>query len=342
LAIDLFGIGAADPYHLLDQNWHHIAAVYSSKTGEQRLYIDGICPPGFFIHHPVGSPINDGGNLHFTYSGGFDHLVADIDEFAAYDTVLPPQLIWEHYQRGLAGLAINTTQQSSVATYPFPGPVQEGDINLLEFAPGYPNVPLGPLALFNRYPLARYSQNDSIRPLIPWMSDINPFFNFLPLAQSNLEAKIIHERLAHEWNYYLFCGGSAGDYANLRDTLTKGNPDFFVTHIIDMVNDPLNAGWPRFMVTNWGGVSQKAVLGDPNKRNQSYIGAASPPPLGSALPALADSFYVGIARWPRCCNHLGLSPMVLVVSERPLPWLGTLSWMQDWIQLGLMAKCKGS
>ncbi|MFN8396692.1 MAG: LamG-like jellyroll fold domain-containing protein [Bacteroidia bacterium] len=152
LNVPLTGIGPADPYDLLDGGWHHVAAFYSARTGEQRIYIDGTCPPGFFFHHPNGAPINAGGVLHFTYNGGVDRLVADIDEFAAYDTVLPPQLVWEHYQRGLAGLPILFTQQSPVATYPFPPPVQETGINLMEFAPGYPNVPLTPLELFNTYP----------------------------------------------------------------------------------------------------------------------------------------------------------------------------------------------
>ncbi|MFN8394081.1 MAG: hypothetical protein U0176_05340 [Bacteroidia bacterium] len=52
LHVDLYGVGAADPYTLLGGDWHHVAAFYSSRTGDQRIYIDGVCPPGFFIHHP--------------------------------------------------------------------------------------------------------------------------------------------------------------------------------------------------------------------------------------------------------------------------------------------------
>lgn len=291
LNVPLTGIGPADPYDLLDGGWHHVAAFYSARTGEQRIYIDGTCPPGFFVHHPNGGPINTGGTLNFTYNGGVDRLVADIDEFAAYDTVLPPQLVWEHYQSGLAGQPISFSQQSPVATYPFPPPVQEGGVNLLEFAPGYPNVPLTPLALFNTYPHPRYSVNDSIRPLVPWTSDPNPFtLTGVPIAQTNFDARIMHERLAHEWNYYLFCGGSHGNYDFVRGPFL-GNPDYFIQQIIDMLNDPDNAGLPRFMVSNWGFATQARVYQDPNKRKFPYINLPKPEPF-SILPAVIDSFYI--------------------------------------------------
>ncbi len=292
LNVNLRGVGAADPYQLLNHEWHHIVAQYSSKTGEQRIYIDGVCPPGFRVNHGVGAAIRDGGVLDFTYAGGVDHLVADLDEFAAYDTLIPPQLVWEHYQQGLAGNHYNFTVQSPVATYPFPGPVQEGEINLMEFAPGYPNVPLSALTLFNTYPLPRYDPNDSILPIIPFMADDPPFFDNVSRIQSNIEARGILENLAKEWNYFLFGGGALMGYLHIRDSL--GATSQYMHHALASMN--ANPILPRFMVSNWNHTSAHylfplrdtatAILGQ-NMPNNFYIRDAS------GVPAL-DGF--GIRR----------------------------------------------
>lgn len=280
LIIPLRGIGAADPYHLLDGGWHHLVAQYSARTGEQRVYVDGICPPGFHVNHGPGSRIRDGGDLYFTYAGGVDHLVADIDEFAAYDTVIPPQLVWEHYQAGLAGQHYNFTVQSPVATYPFPGPVQEGEINLMEFAPGYPTVPLSAASLFGTYPLPRYIPHPQVRRLVPWMSDDPPFFDGSSATQSNVGARAILEGLAREWNYYLFCGGTLMGYNYLTNPGQFGQPDHYMFHAYLSMNDPANANLPRFIVSNWGQASDSLLL--PNRRGGAAI-------LRQAMPS---NFYV--------------------------------------------------
>ncbi|HNC99287.1 MAG TPA: hypothetical protein PKW90_24350, partial [Myxococcota bacterium] len=296
LHVDLYGVGAADPYTLLGGDWHHVAAFYSSRTGDQRIYIDGVCPPGFFIHHPSGSPLNNGGVLNFTHSGATDHLVADLDEFAVYDTVLPPQLVWEHYQQGLAGQAINYTQQSPVATYPFPGPVEEGEVNLLEFPPAWPNVPLSPLELFNTYPHPRYSAIDSIRPLIPFVADAEPFRHGADIPRSHSEARLMLEHLAWDWNYYMYCGSTHGNYMYFhRGTTTTPDSNYYQFHILRSLNNPANNGLPRSLITYWNKISE-SFLHDGDTLSGYYrspiILQQSGLPAWFNPPALADSFFV--------------------------------------------------
>ncbi len=282
LTVSLTGIGAADPYNMLDSTWHHVVAQYDACTGEQKIYVNGQSPPGFSRFHPSGMPVANGGNLHFTYSGGVDRLVGDIDEFAAYDTILPPLLVYQHYLEGLSGQPYNFNL-SFAGPIPFPSPVQEGGFNPLEFAPGYPNVPTTPIQTFNQYPMPRYSVIDSIRPNMPWMADPEPFrYGGSPLP-SLAESQTIFEQLAHSWNYYLYCGSMHGIYQYLHVlhvTNQPPNPNNYSQQIIESMSDNANLGLPRFIITNWGGARPLHL--EPGRIPYAYIN----------WQTLPDTFYI--------------------------------------------------
>lgn len=100
----LDGINENSFAHLADGNWHHIAVIWDGAIGKTQLLVDGKRPTPFMQSVKEGSLANLSG---LVYLG--DKFFGDIDQIAITDRVLPQNLLLNHSQRLLTGLAYNNS-----------------------------------------------------------------------------------------------------------------------------------------------------------------------------------------------------------------------------------------
>ncbi len=243
--IDLpfYGAGVTDAHNVLDGQWHHIAGTFDVKTGTQRLYIDGRNETGMTRHHGTTSALNQS-SAFVPYQANGD-TIGDLDEIAFYDTVLPPDLIWQHYFNGLQGQPYAANVNPFGPFAPTPQNVAQGGIDTLEFCPGYPSTPVGAPALLAGYPAPRYRPTHSMPRLIPWFNDTYNIANNVPTGQPFMAGsqpmRDLLRRLATDYNYYLHLGG-AREYLD-----TNGQARIYTL----AGNDPINLTLPRSVLLNW-------------------------------------------------------------------------------------------
>lgn len=246
-----YGAAVLDAHNVLDGGWHHIAGTFDVKTGTQRLYIDGYNAPGMTVHHGTGPGLAE--SLGFTPYGSNSDGLCDLDEIALYDTVLPPDLVYQHWHFGMLGQAYAANVNPAGPLAPNPPNVAQGGIDTLEYGPRYPSVPLRSDELLAGYPAPRYRPGHAMPRLLPWFNDAMNIANNHPLAYSFSTAgghmKDMLLRLAHDYNYYLWLGG-AKEYLSV-DSMKQ------VYYQIQMANDPANDTLPRFLVQNWRKVSPR-------------------------------------------------------------------------------------
>lgn len=92
-----------------DGNWHHFAISYNEAADEIKVFVDGICPPGFSFpaNVPAQNQIGfDGGvdNAYISRARGsstaqtsYQTFDGDIDEIAVYNTFLKDEMALQHY-----------------------------------------------------------------------------------------------------------------------------------------------------------------------------------------------------------------------------------------------------
>lgn len=279
LNVDYNGIGVLDPHYLFDGRWHHLVFRFDARSGEQRIFLDGISNAEMVEYHGACAGIPDGGALRF--SMGFPwEMNGCLDEYAVYERALPHALIWQHYQDGLNGQ--HYSQQVTTATLPdFPDPASQSEFNILEFGPEYPNVSETPQALLHGYPAPRYATQHQLRKLVPWITD-HEVKHLLghgsSLAARNAVMRQVLEWLTYECNYYLFLGVLQDNCAEQR--ATNPSPVYESPTYMDMANDLANAGQDRFLVSSMG--TNRPLYLDPSFSSYAYI-------TNQSLP---DTFYI--------------------------------------------------
>lgn len=250
--IELAGANALDPHQVYDGNWHHWAFTFSAKTGEQKVYFDGLCPPGFSRVLGATTSLHDGGPLAFSYDDLAGRMEGSFDEYAVYDTVIPPALVWEHYNRGVVGQPYSFTPTNTWPMVPAPATQLPG-MNPLEFAPGYPNIGMSTVELIDHYPMPRYNPSaPKPRRLFPWMSSSD--FQFLTTGGNtaagwrNMATWLT--RLHDDWNNYLYPGDLQGlsDWLIPAAVLDTNQPGH---HMLNMLNQVSAGKADRATVTNW-------------------------------------------------------------------------------------------
>ena len=250
--IELAGANALDPHQVYDGNWHHWAFTFNAKTGEQKVYFDGVCPPGFSRVLGATTSLHDGGPLAFSYHLPAGRMEGRIDEYAVYDTVIPPALVWQHYQQGVLGQPYTFTPSPAYAAPPAPTTQLPG-MNPLEFAPGYPNIGMSTVELIDHYPMPRYNPiAPKPRRLFPWMSSSD--FQFLTTGGNtaagwrNMATWLT--RLHDDWNNYLYPGDLQGlsDWLIPAAVLDTNQPGH---HMLNMLNQVSAGKADRATVTNW-------------------------------------------------------------------------------------------
>jgi hypothetical protein len=250
--IELAGANALDPHQIYDGNWHHWVFSFNALTGEQKVYLDGQCPAGFSRVIGATPSLHDGGPLAFSYHQLAGRMEGVIDEFAVYDTVIPPGLVWQHYQQGLAGQHYTFTPTFAGPPVPAPATNLPG-LNPLEFAPGYPNINMTTVELMDHYPMPRYNPNRSMRRLFPWLSS-DDFKDFAgggasPALWGPNYAHLM-KALALNFNNYVYVGDlqGVGTNFNAANVVDPAQPAY---HIAGLLNDSQLDKHPRATVLNW-------------------------------------------------------------------------------------------
>lgn len=283
LVVNFNGIGVLDLNHVFDGNWHHYVMHFDIKTGEQRMWIDGISGPEMVQYHGSTSLIGDGGYLVFSEGNntGVRQMYGHYDEIAIYDTIVPRELIRLHYLQALDSGMHYTFVVPPTDPTDFPFPITETGINVLEFGEDYPNVPHTEQDLLYGYPDPRYQYGRQMERLVPWLTDPGNSATFghgsSPLQQ-NQNMRTTLEWLAREYNYYLYGGILHETMAILQAGNLTNQIEAF--HYLEMLNDPLNADLPRFMISNWG----------PNQA--SFLDASRDPSAYIVNDNLPDDFYI--------------------------------------------------
>ena len=282
MRIQLIGTADTDPHYLLDRGWHHFAFTYTPSSGTIRVYIDGHNTPARTVHLGPSPRLVRGGLFFPLGATAIERFTGGLDEVAIYDTVLPPALVWQHYQELLAGNPYGTTLTFTGPIPPAPNDIQTG-INHLEFGPNWPHVPLESWELLDAYPDARYTESDTMPRLFPWLSDITSTNASSRLAESGLSplhpAKdtAIAYRLAKDYNYYLYVGDVI-DYSKYDAFTNASHSVYFYAR---MLAGPATQGLPRNAITHWGIGGQPRWI-DTTRSGNPYI----------SRPFLPDTFYV--------------------------------------------------
>lgn len=267
--IPLYGVGRADPHYWQDGNWHHLVLTYDASIGEVKVYLDGICPPGFSHVYGPSGPLIDGSFFYLNGMGLQYQTDLSVDEIAVYDTVVPPWMAWQHFQEvGELGIHYTFTANANVSA-PVNGPVQTGGIDPYEFAPGYPNIADHSASMVAKYPVPRVNPESNLPRNVPWISDLDAL-QYRGSGQSLGTAMQytgeIAKELSRYWHYYQLLG-----IASLAsDSLNFTDPNRYHYWLTQAANA---SGWdtlPRFILSNWNQARTASVNWAPNSTIPHY------------------------------------------------------------------------
>jgi hypothetical protein len=229
--IDLDGVDRKSWSYYLDNEWHHVTITADLTRGRLRLFIDGISPDGFTHQYfPDQSDVFNGAYHHFFGTFNYYGLneFGEIDEVAISNDVLPPTLIYAHYDQ-----AINQNVHYSFvnslnycATGSSNVPLTIGGIDSLEYPSGYTgsitntqNI-AAPLDQMQASPFPRYKPDHTLMRNFPWIDYLYLGGGFHPYNSNSYQdnASEINAELALHWNYLTFIGSpfysGVQDFAN--------------------------------------------------------------------------------------------------------------------------------
>ncbi|MBS1604117.1 MAG: hypothetical protein JST42_15720 [Bacteroidetes bacterium] len=206
--MQLNGAGRKSYNYYTDGNWHHWVFVLDAGKGIKQVYVDGQAPDGFTKSFKPGSVIYAEGADAFTNSGM-------LDEIAFYNTVLPPELIAQHYYESSSGAAYSFQLKEglkAITGKAIEATNSRGKMNgvdTMEFAPGYPAYTVQATDQLKAFPLPRFLPNKKVQPNFPW-TDITYLHRELPgrggagFGESNPHKAVeLSEEMASNWNYYV-------------------------------------------------------------------------------------------------------------------------------------------
>lgn len=175
LSINMNGANQRSWNYYTDGNWHHMAFVRKAD-GTKEIWVDGTLPSGFSATSNSGNLIAGAatGQAFFNTTSSNRKYVGDLDEIAFYSTALPGNLINQHYNDFVAGVAYQDwTPIASVVQ----GGSTTGILDPLDYAPGAvvdinasytTGITDKPLTQLQKYPLPRYKAGHTLLPNVLW------------------------------------------------------------------------------------------------------------------------------------------------------------------------------
>ncbi|HNT80428.1 MAG TPA: hypothetical protein PKH65_07070, partial [Bacteroidia bacterium] len=274
LSIQLDGLGRKAYDYYMDGNWHHMVFKYTASNGKKEVWVDGQNPSGFsktITASNVNNPGSSNKTLIFEHTVSYVKFYGGYDEIAIYKSPIPSKMIYNHYQQGLAGQSYSFNVPN--ITVPSADPIS-GPIDIMEYAPGHPNVSVSAISQLSEFPLPRYKTGHGLLPNFNWM---NPqYFGGLSQPGVNTSQAISNSstiilELAKNWNYYL----TVND--NTTSCWNYNNLNTFQGAWVKLAND--NPQYPAAAISFWA-QTRPSDIGRPS--STPYIWAKN----------LQNSFYL--------------------------------------------------
>ncbi len=246
--INLDGVGRKDFGYYMDKKWHHFAVTYETCSGDIAVYVDGICPDGFSKEMKTSGPIAIGSRLYFVPSPATLKHRGGIDEIAVYDTFLTAKIVYNHYSDAIVNNnhyqflnpsdpAVDTIKLPTAITEP------ENDFNPLDYAEGYPQIPLTPETLLRTYPGARYLPNHGLPEIYPFFGD----WHKIQESTNYRSGRRMQREMVRHFNYML----SLGDEGAYRDASFSSDTTTMGYHFSNLALEPGLDRLRRFLRTDW-------------------------------------------------------------------------------------------
>ena len=227
--IEMNGLGRKSWGYYVDGNWHHMVFTFNASTGVKQIWVDGQSPQGFSKTITTGTFSNTG-----TTNFSIGHLInyikyfGSMDEIAVYNTVIPPSLIYKHYLNFQNGQSYSFTNDYT-GSLPTPSAIT-GPLDMLEFAPGHPNVTMMATDQIQRFPVPRYKPGNTLIKNFNWMDPKYMGGLSQPYVTNNQQAAnngaLIQTELAKNFNYFLHLEFGNTEFANAYVAVANANPDF--------------------------------------------------------------------------------------------------------------------
>lgn len=243
--------------YYLDEAWHHIVFKFDAATGKKEIWVDGKSHPN--LKRTVTQKGRIGANANALKRIYINHyqvynksFQGDLDDFTIYHNYIPDALHGKHFRDRKSGRPLSFEVDPGSILPPDNDPGTVGEIDLMEFPPGHPNVEIPPLEQLRSFPLARFKEGHSLNYNMNWIDPI--YFAGEHLAeiskpQASENAVEISRELSQNWHYMLnLWNANLAPTGNLTEYV-----DAFLGPAIELANE--NPQWPLSIITIWQGVN---------------------------------------------------------------------------------------
>lgn len=195
--IDLKGAGIESYDYFTDNNWHQLTFTVSLKSGIKQVFVDGQSSSIY------NREIQKGGTLLLSGADGFKQTDL-IDELSFYNISLNKNFALKEFEK-IAGSSLERSEKKVVKEKKVKN---VNGLDILDFAPGYPDYTLHAIDQLKEFPDPRYSPVKQMPRNFPWM-DITYLHRELPGIGGKGFGKVNPARaielsmeLYDKWNYY--------------------------------------------------------------------------------------------------------------------------------------------
>lgn len=246
--ISLESIGRGSYSYYVDNTWHHLVFKYNTGTGQKEVWVDGQLPAGFSTTTAIGkfNPNTTSANnniFDINSNTTYYRIFGQIDEVALYNTNIPANSIYKHYQNVQAGQHYSFT--ASTITPPAATSIS-GPVDVNEYALGHPAYSTTAVDQIKTYPIPRYKKNHTLLANFDWIGLRYFGGEFQPgtsQSQAITNTVELQRELAKNYNYSILVSGNTSTYTQYTD------PSKFHGAWVQLANQ--NPQWSTAAITFW-------------------------------------------------------------------------------------------
>jgi Secretion system C-terminal sorting domain len=274
--IELNGIGRMSYGYYMDGNWHHFVFKYNAKTGAKQIWVDGQCPAEFQTVVGTGKFAANATNvtsniMDINTNTDYYKYVGHLDEIALYPYALHQNMIYKHYNEFKNG---NHYTFGFTSTVPPVAASVIGSVDIMEFAPGHPNVTVEALTQLKSFPAPRFKPGNTLFPNIPVLNPAHiagygqPNVGYSTALNKSIE---VQRQMVTVFNYALIVATATHEKSQFSD-ITK-----FPGAWINMANQnpswktSANAYWSQLVPAGNGYTSAAPYIECGCLSNNSYL-----------------------------------------------------------------------
>lgn len=217
--IELNGTGINSYDYYADGNWHHISFTVDLKSGQKKVFVDGLHPNEF------SKSIAKGGKLLLSGSTAFRGTMA-IDELQIFNVALSENAV----KRSIDQVSsFKRASAREISNENFGRSVTDKGHNVNDFAPGYPRFDISAIQQLQNFPDPRLPSTEKSRRNFPWMDilylhrDYEGAKNRVTGISSGQKAIDMAMELYNRWNYYFEIPVPRSDRERLEKTLNSNS-----------------------------------------------------------------------------------------------------------------------